>query len=124
MVDFRKYFTLNVPIQTPHLGEIMCRTYQQRINPLPRGDNDEIPGENWPSKVYLRVIIIGAMECPLPDYYIEWLMTLNHNGDEGCLLMAELLRRYADNPVCQCRWPGRIPREPLKLDLNKRKQGK
>lgn len=62
------------------------------------------------------------MECRLPEHYIEGLMRHPHNGQEGCLLMEELLRRYAHNPVCECRWPGRILREPLKLDLNKRRK--
>lgn len=106
------------------MGNVICRSYIQRINPLPRGDNDPIPAEQWPSWTYKQAIITGAKEHGLPPYYIRELRKLKDNGEEAYLRTECLLSRYAKNKPCECRVPGRIPRKPLKLDLVKIKSNK
>lgn len=58
---------------------------------------------------------MGAEEHDLPEYYIEELKKIKHNGEEGCIRMVCLLIRYGRNKPCECKVPGRIPRSPLKL---------
>lgn len=99
------------------MGLFNCRVYIQKIIPLPRGDNDEIPVERWPSWAYRQVMITGAQEHGLPQYYIKQLKKLKHNGEEGCIRMICLLIRYGRDESCECCVPGHIPREPLKLDV-------
>ncbi|XP_028035922.1 gamma-glutamylcyclotransferase-like [Bombyx mandarina] len=118
LVEVKKYYIKYVKVLTPYMGTFLCRAYIQTVNPLPRSDNDVIPIENWPSRTYKKVIILGALEHGLPNYYIEYLKKLKHNGEEAYWRAACLLKRYSENEPCQCRVPGRIPRRPLKLDMN------
>lgn len=99
------------------MGDFQCRVYEQRRNALPRGDNDVIPLNQWPSKTYMEVIIQGAIERGLPEYYVKMLKRIRHNNEEGCLRMEELVRRYIPQPTCKCVWPYRFNRKKLKLDL-------
>ncbi|XP_011567239.3 gamma-glutamylcyclotransferase [Plutella xylostella] len=117
-VDTKRYYPLYVDVLTPHMGKIWCRSYCQKVNPLPRGDNDPIPLEQWPSKTLKSIMVLGAKKCRLPEFYVEFLKSLKDNGEEGCYEMLQLLRRYGDPlaPGCACDWPGRYPRKPLKLD--------
>ncbi|XP_063395657.1 gamma-glutamylcyclotransferase-like [Cydia fagiglandana] len=115
-VEVKKYFVTHLLVHTTHMGDFTCRCYIQRINPLPRADNEEIPIERWPSWALKEIMIYGAKEHGLPDYYIKNLKRLKHNGEEGAIRTWCLLDRYARNMPCECRVPGRIPREPLKLD--------
>lgn len=119
-VDIKKYYIEHVHINTPHIGPLICRAYIQKVNPLPRGDKDEIPVERWPSWSLREIMIYGAKEHKLPDYYIRYLKALKHNGCEGAIRMVCLLNRYGMNAPCDCRVPGRIKRKPLKLDLMKK----
>ncbi|XP_026758784.1 gamma-glutamylcyclotransferase-like [Galleria mellonella] len=116
-VDIKKYYIKHLDVLTPYMGLFKCRVYIQKINPLPRGDNDSIPVERLPSRTYKQVMIRGATEHEIPEYYIDYLTKLKDNGEEGCLRMVCLLNRYAVDEPCECRVPGRIPRKPLKLDL-------
>lgn len=101
------------------MGKIHCRVYTQKVIPLPRGDNDEIPVERWPSWAFKEIMIAGATEHGLPPYYIEQLKAMKHNGEEGWLRAVCLLNRYAKDKPCECRVPGKIPRKPLKLEIKK-----
>lgn len=111
-----------VKVQTPYVGSLTCRAYTQKVIPLPMGDNDEIPVERWPSWSFKEIMILGAKEHGLPEYYIQHLKKLKHNGEEGAIRTVVLLRRYANNKLCDCRVPGRIKRQPLKLDIKKLKE--
>lgn len=73
-------------------NKVECRTYQQTINPPVRGDNDEIPEDRRPSITYLDCIIKGAIECKLPQDYIEKLKKLQHNGQKASPKMIEKLK--------------------------------
>lgn len=116
-VEVKKYYIKYIDVYTPHMGKIHCRAYIQKVIPLPRGDNDEIPIERWPSWSYKEIIIAGAKEHGLPPYYIENLIALKHNGEEGWIRVVCLLSRYAKDKPCGCRVPGKIPRKPLKLQV-------
>ncbi|XP_045495369.1 gamma-glutamylcyclotransferase-like [Colias croceus] len=116
-VDKNIYYSKYSNILTPYIGVLKCLVYEHLVIPLPRGDNDEIPIERWPSWTYKEVIVLGAEEHKLPEYYINDLKKIKHNGEQGCFFMACLLRCYGTQKPCQCRVPGRIPRKPLKLDL-------
>ncbi|XP_072941407.1 gamma-glutamylcyclotransferase-like [Epargyreus clarus] len=111
------YYETYLKVFTPYMGAFTCRVYVQKINPLPRGDNDPIPVEQWPSWTYKEVIIIGALEHEFPEYYIQLLEKIKHNEEKGCFKMFCLLRRFSRDKPCECRVPGRIPRKPLKLNL-------
>ncbi|KAM3967634.1 gamma-glutamylcyclotransferase [Aphomia sociella] len=116
-VDIKKYYVKYIQVLTPYMGMFTCRAYIQKINSLPRGDNDDIPVERWPSWTLRQVMVLGAIEHEIPQYYIEYLKKLKHNGEEGCMRMVCLLTRYAVDQPCECNVQNRIPRKPLKLDL-------
>ncbi|GBP37478.1 Gamma-glutamylcyclotransferase [Eumeta japonica] len=82
-VDTNWYFPKTVSVVSSDGIKYECRTYQQTINPQPRLDDDEIPEDRRPSSTYLDCIIIGAMECQLPEYYIEKLKKIKHNGQKA-----------------------------------------
>lgn len=117
---FKTYYDRILPVHTPHMGTFNCRVYIKKVNPLPRGDNDPIPVERWPSWTYKEVMLMGAKEHHLPEYYIKYLKKIQDNGEEGALRTDCLLTRYAQNKCCECTVPGRILRKPLKLPLKKK----
>ncbi|CAH2236370.1 jg10750 [Pararge aegeria aegeria] len=104
-VDRKNYYPTHVQVLTPYMGYFKCRVYIHKDNPLPRGDNDIIPVERWPSWTYKEIIILGAMEHKLPDYYIQGLERFKDNGEKGCLKMYTLLLKYAIEKPCVCNVP-------------------
>lgn len=92
-MDTNWYFPKVVTIHTSEGSTIECRTYQQTINPPSTGDNVDIPLERRPSITYLNCILKGAIECQLPDYYIEKLKKIPHNGQEASAKMIEKLSK-------------------------------
>ncbi|XP_050355686.1 gamma-glutamylcyclotransferase-like [Nymphalis io] len=118
-LESKIYYSKSVQVLSPHLGIYFCRIYIQTLNPLPIGDKDKIPVERWPSCTYKKVLIHGAMEHHLPQYYIEMLRNIKHNGQKGCYKMHIFLRQYADSKkscLCISRQP---VQKPLQLDLRK-----
>ncbi|KPJ08672.1 hypothetical protein RR48_06160 [Papilio machaon] len=116
-VHLKRYYIIHTEVNTPHMGKLVCRVYIQKINPLPRGDNDDIPVEQWPSRTYKKVMILGAIEHNLPYYYIRNLKKLKHNGELGCYRMAKLLKLFTTRYPCTCRLYD--PRRPRILDMKK-----
>ncbi|XP_022130368.2 gamma-glutamylcyclotransferase-like [Pieris rapae] len=116
-VDKDIYYVKHAEIITPYIGKFTCRIYEHTVIPLPRGDNDEIPIEFWPSWTYKEVILLGAEEHNLPEYYIENLKNIKHNSEQGCFYMACLIKQYAKAKPCECKPTIKILRKPLKLDL-------
>lgn len=108
---------------TSYKGMFTCRTYVHKVNPLPIGDNDTIPVERWPSWTYKEIIILGALEHELPEYYIQQLETIKDNGEKGCLKMASFLLLYAKEKPCPCPLPRRKVKPPS-LDLRKLRERK
>lgn len=72
--------------------KVHCRTYQQTKNPPPRRPGENIPKERLPSLTYMDVIVRGAIECQMPDEYIEVLKNIPNNGNEANEEMLELLK--------------------------------
>lgn len=123
-VERKIYYPTHVPVLTPYMGTFVCRVYVHKVNPPPMGDNDIIPVERWPSWTYKEIIILGAMEHELPEYYIQNLEKIKNNGEKGCLKMASLLLRYAKDMPCSCLLPSKEDKPPM-LDLRKlRKKNK
>ncbi|KAH9641776.1 hypothetical protein HF086_003902 [Spodoptera exigua] len=123
-IESDTYFVKHLEVLTPYIGTFKCRTYLQTIYPLPRGNRDPIPAERWPSWGYKKILIFGARQHGLPQYYLRFLRKFIDNGDKGCLRSDRLLVRYGSNQPCLCRVPGRIPRKPLKLDLKAIREAK
>ncbi|XP_047026346.1 gamma-glutamylcyclotransferase-like [Helicoverpa zea] len=123
-IDTRKFYVKYLEVLTPYMGTFRCRTYIQKVNPLPRGNRDIIPVERWPSWSYKQVILMGAREHGLPNHYIRFLRKLKDNGDEGCFRTSCLLTRYAKDVPCGCRVPGKILRKPLMIDLKRIREEK
>ncbi|XP_052740272.1 gamma-glutamylcyclotransferase-like [Bicyclus anynana] len=104
-VERKIYYSKHIEVLTSYMGSFKCRIYIHKVNPLPRGDNDEIPAERWPSWTYKEIIILGAMEHELPEYYILNLEKLQHNGDKGCFKMYALLLKFVKEKPCICDVP-------------------
>ncbi|XP_047545129.1 gamma-glutamylcyclotransferase-like [Vanessa atalanta] len=118
-IERKIYYAKFVQVLSPYLGIISCRIYIQTINPLPIGDKDEIPVEQWPSWTYKKVLILGAIEHGLPQYYIEMLKNIKNNGQKGCYKMYCFLMQYANsNKSCLCISEQAV-QKPLQLDLRK-----
>ncbi|CAH2102303.1 unnamed protein product [Euphydryas editha] len=122
-VERKIYYPAYVNVLTPYLGSFNCLIYIQKVNPLPIGYNDEIPIERWPSWTYKEVIILGALEHQLPEYYIQMLEKIKNNGGKGCFKMYCLLLRYAKEKPCRCIIQKKIEK-PRQLDLRKLRQQK
>lgn len=90
-VDTNWYFAKSVNVMTSDGVSVQCRTYQQTINPPLRKNGEELPLERRPCITYLDCIIKGAVECELPEYYIEELKKIPHNGQIASAKMLEKL---------------------------------
>ncbi|XP_013176230.1 PREDICTED: gamma-glutamylcyclotransferase-like [Papilio xuthus] len=121
-VHLKRYYVTYTEVNTPHMGKFVCRVYIQKISPLPRGDNDDIPVERWPSRSYKKVMILGAIEHNLPYYYIRNLKKLKHNGEFGCYRMAKLLKLFTTREPCTC--TPYDPRRPRILNMKKLREKK
>lgn len=92
-MDTNWYFAKKVAIVISDGSTVECRTYQQTINPEPRAKNEMLPEDRRPCITYLDCIINGAIECQLPEYYIEELKTIPHNGKLAPPAMIEKLNK-------------------------------
>lgn len=92
-VDTNWYFPKIVKVSTPDNEKVECRTYQQTVNPPVRGPHQDIPHDRRPSITYLNCILKGALECQLPDYYVQMLKKISHNGMEASSKMIEQLSK-------------------------------
>ncbi|XP_049543754.1 gamma-glutamylcyclotransferase-like [Anopheles darlingi] len=77
------YKPLTLPVVLPTGGTLDCRVYQLVNNPCPLGEAEERPYERQPSKTYMNIIINGAKETGLPEEYVSWLKSVQHNGNTG-----------------------------------------
>lgn len=82
-VDSGAYFPHEVDIELPNGGKLKCRTYQQSNQPKQYVKLSKLPVDRRPSPVYLNVIIEGARESDLPEYYQVFLQTIAHNEYKG-----------------------------------------
>lgn len=81
-VDRGAYVPLEVDVELPNGTKLKCRTYQQTN--LPKYVKlSKLPVDRRPSPAYLNVIIDGARESELPEYYQDFLQTIPHNEYNG-----------------------------------------
>ncbi|PZC76373.1 hypothetical protein B5X24_HaOG204740 [Helicoverpa armigera] len=92
-VDTNWYFAKTVKVILPNGSSVDCRTYQQTINPPQRKPGEELPVDRRPCITYLDCIINGAIECNLPEDYINELKKIPNNGQEASPKMIEKLNR-------------------------------
>ncbi|KAJ8736192.1 hypothetical protein PYW08_006848 [Mythimna loreyi] len=92
-VETNWYFAKTVKIVLLDGSSVECRTYQQTINPPIREKGEELPLERRPCITYLDCIVNGAIECKIPEDYIEELKKIPHNGQEATPKMIEKLQR-------------------------------
>lgn len=83
-MEIREYFPKIVPITIADGNIAECRTYQHHFTPALRKSNEELPKERRPSITYKDCIIKGAIECQLPEEYIEKLKNVPNNGRFAC----------------------------------------
>ncbi|XP_026319713.1 gamma-glutamylcyclotransferase-like isoform X2 [Hyposmocoma kahamanoa] len=96
-VGVKWYFPRTVPIILPDGTNVHCRTYQQTKNPPPRRPGENIPQDRLPSITYMDVIVKGAIECQMPDEYIELLKNIPNNGNKANEEMLDLLKENSLN---------------------------
>lgn len=65
------YEPLDVEVSLDYGETITCRTYISK----------EKGYKVLPSKSYLKTIVKGAVESKLPEYYINQLRKIEHNGN-------------------------------------------
>ncbi|CAB3240972.1 unnamed protein product [Arctia plantaginis] len=90
-VDTNWYFPKQVDVLISDGSKVNCRTYQQTINPPQREKGKELPEERRPCITYLDCIVKGAIECELPEYYVEELKKIPNNGKVAPSAMIEKL---------------------------------
>lgn len=77
------YFAKIVDIETSDGVKTECRTYQHLLTPAPLKPGEELPFCRRPSITYKECIVKGAIECNIPEDYIEFLKKIPHNGKHG-----------------------------------------
>lgn len=60
---------------------VNCRVYHLVDQPT-YTELESIPYSRQPSKTYLKTIVKGAEETGLPEFYIQFLKCIKHNGNE------------------------------------------
>jgi len=84
MVHLGKYKPVSVQVKLPNNAtEIPARLYV--ITKEPKGNVrdmpiNEVPEDRQPSKTYLQVMVKGAIESSIPEYYVKWLKGFKHNN--------------------------------------------
>ncbi len=76
MISFPKtcLLFLHLQVTTENGEKLMCRTYQLL---------DLNSKDHHPSPQYLKVILLGAEQCRLPEDYMVRLRAIEHNGYSG-----------------------------------------
>lgn len=92
-VDTNWYFPKQVDVLIFDGSKVNCRTYQQTVNPPLREKGEELPEERRPCITYLDCIVRGAIECDLPEYYVEELKKIPNNGNVAPPAMIEKLAK-------------------------------
>lgn len=85
------YEVIEVTVETPNSEIFICRSYQLCKLPEKIPDEKMRPDDRKPSLLYLNVIIRGAVESQLPNYYIEKLKQIQHNGWVGSTIQKVML---------------------------------
>lgn len=91
-MDTNWYFAKIVKIVLPDGSSTECRTYQQTVNPPIRKKGEDLPLERRPCITYINCIVTGAIECKIPEDYIEELKKIPNNGQLAPPQMIEKLQ--------------------------------
>lgn len=83
------YEPVEVDVQTEEGETIHCRSYHL----LKRRYKDKRP-----SPQYLDVILRGAVQHKLPEYYVQKLRAIEHNGYDGNVKVVEEINEVPLNP--------------------------
>lgn len=78
-VGSKIYEVIFVSPESPDKKTVTCRCYQL-CNLPPKITDGVVPEDRKPSLLYLSVILRGATQSQLPQYYIEQLKKIQHNG--------------------------------------------
>ncbi|KAG8195235.1 hypothetical protein JTE90_027976 [Oedothorax gibbosus] len=68
------YKSIYVNIESPSLGIVKCKSYQKLL---------ETVADGTPSLIYKRIMIEGAKDHGLPDWYVKKLEDIPDNGYKG-----------------------------------------
>lgn len=85
------YFPKTVDVHLIDGRVLSCRVYQRTVDP----PNDCNYLLDKPSCIYLNTIIEGAKESKLPLHYLEKLLSIPHNGNDGVTEMGNILNRLS-----------------------------
>ncbi|XP_032688501.1 gamma-glutamylcyclotransferase-like [Odontomachus brunneus] len=77
------YHAMSVNVETPNGTTLNCRVYQQCHNPTEYIIPVDLPVDRRPSPLYLEMIIKGAQDNNLPNYYISFLKSIPDNEYKG-----------------------------------------
>ncbi|KAK7597818.1 hypothetical protein V9T40_010043 [Parthenolecanium corni] len=78
-VGSKIYDVVYVSPEMPSKGTVTCRCYQLCDLP-PKITDGAVPENRKPSLLYLSIILRGAEQSQLPNYYIQQLQKIQHNG--------------------------------------------
>ncbi|KAJ8723249.1 hypothetical protein PYW08_003161 [Mythimna loreyi] len=82
-VATKQYFAKEVDISGIEAKKIKCRTYQHCVVPPFLKSLTYLPDDRRPSITYKQCIINGAMECRIPDDYVDMLKNIPNNGQHA-----------------------------------------
>lgn len=86
------YKPLQMPIETPSGKLLNCRVYQLVNVPGELQANQTVTKK--PSHTYIEVLISGALESALPVHYVNWLKSIEHNGQHGIPELVNALNEH------------------------------
>ncbi|XP_057322480.1 gamma-glutamylcyclotransferase-like [Microplitis mediator] len=86
------YHAFQVDVVNPDGKIYNCRVYQQIKCPEDNVKLENLPEIRRPALTYLKIIIKGALDCKLPNYYIDIIRKIKHNEfmDENSIIGKEL----------------------------------
>lgn len=91
-VHMNIYRPLQVSVETPSGNSLDCRVYMLCNNPGELPPNKNFTSQ--PSKTYIDVIISGSVESGLPEDYIQFLQSAEHNGQQGIPEVVQALNEH------------------------------
>lgn len=91
-VHMNIYKPLQVSVDTPSGTTVDCRVYMLCDNPGELPENRNFTSK--PSSTYIDVILSGAIETGLPEDYIQFLQSAEHNGQQGIPEVVQALNEH------------------------------
>lgn len=94
-VHKKVYRPMEITVDTPEGSSETCRVYILCDNPGPLEQGQVTTAA--PSETYIKVIIKGAIESGLPDYYIQSLQAVQHNERHANPELAKILNCHKNS---------------------------